>query len=104
MMKLIRENFYKSPILILSVLALAVVPKAASAGFIADALADGKAQAVIRILGSIGIAMSIASLIAGFIGGSNDSSWLMKSVGIVAGLIFVIQPTLLSTIFGSMGL
>lgn len=90
------------PLLILAFV-IASPNDAAAADFISKALGNAFAQKVIQVLGSIGLAMTIAGIVQGFISGSNGD-WLMKGVGVIAGVFLIVDPSIMASTFKAMGL
>lgn len=104
MMMKLKSVMNRNPLLSLLVLMVIFAPKQASAvTFVSTALQDSKAQVVIQILGGIAMAMTLGNIAQGFFKGSSEG-WLSQGIGLVCGLVLVIQPSLLGTTLASMGM
>jgi hypothetical protein len=99
------KNFFKrSPFLSLLLLTLVLMPQMASAaGFLSSGFATSQAKAVIQILGSVGIALTVGLVLESFFQGT-ATNWLSKAMGIIAGVIVIVDPGILSTALSNMGL
>lgn len=104
MITALKNAFRRNPAIFLMLLTIVLAPHPVmAAGFISKALGNSTAQIVIQVLGSIAVALNIAGVIQGFMAGSGDG-WLTKGIGIVAGVILIVEPGLLGTTMNSVGL
>jgi hypothetical protein len=75
----------------------------AANNFLSSACSDPTGQLIIQFLGGIGVAMNLANLVQEFVSGSN-SGYFAKVLGIVVGVVFIINPTTLGSILKALGM